>query len=231
MGTTFDEPLYYMNSTRILARTGLHFYLTFTHSLKAHQVFGAVVGEKFIVNIDNNTIDYTLDQFCFIYLFLPINFVLVIFPISFWGNSLQTAVYIFNVVPSKSIHKTPLVLWNEHKPSLCHFHIWGCPAHMLKGKTRKLEPRTEVCMFVGYPKGIRGGLFYCPSGKKVFVSINVTFLKDDYMTNFKPRSKVVLEELLFDQIRKSPSTTDERQSQETILFLFRISWYLDVVGG
>ena len=101
---------------------------------------------------------------------------------------------------------------------------------MLKGKTRKLEPRIEVCMFVGYPKGIRGGLFYSPSDKKVFVLTNETFLEDDYMTNFKPRSKVVLEELRYDQIRKSPSTTDERQSQETTI-LFRISWYLDVVGG
>ena len=43
-----------------------------------------------------------------------------------------------------------------------------------------------------------GGLFYSPSDKKVFVSPNATFLKDDYMTNFKPRSKVVLEELRFD---------------------------------
>ena len=86
-------------------------------------------------------------------------------PISFWGYSLQIAVYILNVVPSKS---------------------------MLKGKTGKLEPCIEVCMFVGYPKGTRGGLFYSPSDKKLFVSTNATFLKDDYMTNFKPRSKVVL---------------------------------------
>ena len=63
-------------------------------------------------------------------------------PISFWGYSLQMAVYILNVVPSKSIQKTPLELWNGHKPSLRHFRIWGCPAHVLKGKTGKLEPRT-----------------------------------------------------------------------------------------
>ena len=112
-------------------------------------------------------------------------------PISFWGYSLQTAVYILNVVPSKSIRKTPLELLNGHKPSLRHFCISGCPSHVLKGKTGKLEPHTEVCMFVGYPKATRGGLFYSPSDKKVFVSTNATFLEDDYMTNFKPRSKVV----------------------------------------
>ena len=37
------------------------------------------------------------------------------------------------------------------------------------------------------------------------------------MTNFKPRGKVVLEELHSDHIIKSPSTTDERQSQETTI--------------
>ena len=48
---------------------------------------------------------------------------------------------------------------------------------MLKGKIGKLEPRTEVCLFVGYPKGTRGCLFYSPQDKKVFVSSNATFLE------------------------------------------------------
>ena len=73
MGKTLDEPLYYVNSTHILAHTGLHFYVTFTHSLRARQVFGAIAREKFSVDIDNNAIDSTLDQFYFIYFFLPIN--------------------------------------------------------------------------------------------------------------------------------------------------------------
>ena len=122
-----------------------------------------------------------------------------------------------NVVPSKSIQMTPLELWNGHKSSLRHFRIWGCPAHVLKGKTGKLEPRTKVCMFVGYPKGTRGGFFYSPSDKKVFLSTNANFLEYDYITNFKPRGKAVLDELHSDQIRKSQSTTDERQSQETTI--------------
>ena len=35
-----------------------------------------------------------------------------------------------------------------------HLHIWGCPAHVLKGKSDKLQFKTEVVFFVGYPKGI-----------------------------------------------------------------------------
>ena len=99
-------------------------------------------------------------------------------------------------MPSKSVPKTPLELWNGRKPSLRHYRIWGCPAHVLKKKTGKLESRTEVSLFVGYPKGTRGGIFYSPKEKKVFVSTHATFLENDYMNNFKPRSKVVLEEML-----------------------------------
>ena len=39
-------------------------------------------------------------------------------PNSFWGYALQTASYILNVMPSKSVPKTPLELWNGRKVSL-----------------------------------------------------------------------------------------------------------------
>ncbi|RVX12712.1 Retrovirus-related Pol polyprotein from transposon TNT 1-94 [Vitis vinifera] len=136
-------------------------------------------------------------------------------PTSFWGYALQTAVYILNIVLSKSIPNTPLELWNGRKPSLRHIRIWGCPAHVLKGKTGKLKPRSKVCMFVGYPKGTRGGMFYSAQDNKVFVSTNATFLEYNYMADFKPRSKVVLEELLVDEISPMPTTVVERQRKET----------------
>ena len=41
-----------------------------------------------------------------------------------------------------------------------------------------------------------GGFFYSSDDNKVFVSINATFLEEDYMREFKPRSKMLLEELL-----------------------------------
>ena len=116
-------------------------------------------------------------------------------PISFWGYALETATYLLNLIPSKSISKTTTELWNGSKPSLNHIRIWGAPDHVLKKEPHKLESRTEVCLFIGYPKGTRGGLFYSSSEKKVIVSTNVKFLEEDYVNNFKPKSKVILEEL------------------------------------
>ena len=66
---------------------------------------------------------------------------------------------------------------------------------MLKGNIDKLEPRTEVSIFVGYPRGTKGGLFYNPKDRKVIVSTNVRFLEEDYVMNHKPKSRIVLEEL------------------------------------
>ena len=100
--------------------------------------------------------------------------------------------HILNLVSSKLIPNTPKELRSERKPSMKYLHILGCPAHVLKGKSDKLEAKTEVCMLFGYSKEIKGYLFYNHKDNKVFVSTNAKFLEDDYMNNFNPRSKVVL---------------------------------------
>ncbi|KAK0577895.1 hypothetical protein LWI29_001967 [Acer saccharum] len=121
-------------------------------------------------------------------------------PISFWGYALQTAIYILNDVPSKFVPKTPHELWTGRKPSLQHLRIFGCPAHVLKGKTEKMESRSETCIFVGYPKETKGYYFNSPSDLKVFVSTNAKFLEKDYMNDFVPRSRIVLNEMSGDTI-------------------------------
>ena len=120
----------------------------------------------------------------------------------FWGYALETATYLLNLIPSKMVSKTPTELWNGRKPSLNHIRIWGAPVHVLRKEPHKLGSRTEVCLFIGYPKGTRGGIFYSSSEKKVIVSTNAKFFEEDYVNNFKPKSKVILEEL--DSAQESP---------------------------
>ena len=45
--------------------------------------------------------------------------------------------------------------------------------------------------------------FYSSSEKKVIVSTNAKFLEEDYVNNFNPKSKVILEEL--DSAKESPT--------------------------
>ena len=65
----------------------------------------------------------------------------------------------------------------------------------MRKKPHKLESPTKVCLFIRYPKGTIGRLFYSSSEKKVIVSTNAKFFEEDYVKNFKPKSKVILEEL------------------------------------
>ena len=116
-------------------------------------------------------------------------------PISFWAYARKTASHILNLVLSKSIPNTPKELWSGRKPSMKYLHIRGCPTHVFKGKSNKLEAKTEVCMFLGYSKETKGYLFYNHKNNKMFVSTHAKFLEDDYVNNFNPRSKVVLAEL------------------------------------
>ena len=54
-------------------------------------------------------------------------------PISFWGYVLETAAYLLNRVPSKSVSKTPYEIWKRRKPSLHHIKIWVTPAYVNVG--------------------------------------------------------------------------------------------------
>ena len=103
---------------------------------------------------------------------------------------------ILNRVSSKIVSCTPYEIWRAKKSNHKYLKIWRCPANVLnRRKTGKLDSRTEVCLFIGYPNSTRGGIFYNPRYKKVFISTHATFLKNEYMNDYKPRSKLLLEKV------------------------------------
>lgn len=69
-------------------------------------------------------------------------------PDSFWGYALETAAYILNLVPPKSVPSTRTELWTGRKPSLRHIRFWDSLAHVLKGiqKARIKNGSVLVCM-------------------------------------------------------------------------------------
>ncbi|KAL6324412.1 hypothetical protein AAG906_013016 [Vitis piasezkii] len=99
-----------------------------------------------------------------------------------WGEALRTATYILNQVPSKSMPKTPYELWSGKKPSLHHFHVWGCKAEVrpYNPQSKKLDPKTISGFFVGYCIGSRGSRFYCPSHTtRIIESDRVVYFEDE----------------------------------------------------
>ena len=132
-----------------------------------------------------------------------------------WGYALETATYVLNLVPSKSVPKTPREMWIGRKPGLSHIRIWGCPAHVLKGNPDKLEARSKLVYFIGYPKGTKGYQFYDPKEHTVTVSTHAVFLEEDYMMTERCRN-LELEEMS-GEVSSDPILHDNEPVLETPL--------------
>ena len=106
-------------------------------------------------------------------------------PKSLWIESLETAVYILNRVPTKAVPKTPFELFKGWKPSLAHIRIWGCPSEVriYNPQEKKLDPRTISGYFIGYAKRSKEYRFYCPSNStRIVESRNAKFLENDLIS-------------------------------------------------
>ena len=88
-------------------------------------------------------------------------------PLSFLGYALETATFTLNRAPSKSVETMPYELWFGKKPNLWFLKVWGCDAYVKKLQPDKLEPKSEKCVFIGYPKETVGYTFYHISEGKI----------------------------------------------------------------
>src|SRR6266498_774668 len=116
-------------------------------------------------------------------------------PLSFWGYTLETAAFTLNRAPSKSVETTPYELWFSKKPKLSFLKVWGCDAYVKKLQPDKLEPKSEKCVFIGYPKETVGYTFYHRSEGKIFVAKNGSFLEKEFISKEVSGRKVELDEV------------------------------------
>ncbi|KAK8713250.1 hypothetical protein V6N13_148472 [Hibiscus sabdariffa] len=97
------------------------------------------------------------------------------------GYALKTCAFTLNRVSSKSVQKTPHEMWTRKSPNMSFMRIWGCKAYVKHQMSTKLEPKSEKCIFVGYPKETKGYYFY--NENKVFVARTGVFLEKEFLTN------------------------------------------------
>ncbi|KAK9033550.1 hypothetical protein V6N11_049737 [Hibiscus sabdariffa] len=119
-------------------------------------------------------------------------------PTSFWGYALETAAFTLNRVPSKSVQKTPHEMWTGRRPNMSFMKIWGCKAYVKHQMSTKLEPKSEKCTFVGYPKETKGYYFY--NENKVFVARTGVFLEKEFLTNSGKGRNIELKEVQQQQV-------------------------------
>ena len=114
-------------------------------------------------------------------------------PLAFWGYALETAAFTSNRAPSKSVEMTPYELWFGKKPKLSFLKVWGCDAYVKKFQP-DIEPKSEKCVFVRYPKETVGHTFYHRSEGKIFIAKNGSFLEKEFLSKEVSGRKVELDE-------------------------------------
>ena len=138
-------------------------------------------------------------------------------PNSFWGHALETAAFTLNRVPSKSVQKTPYEIWSGRRPNLSFMKIWGCDAYVKRQSSDKLGPKSQKCLFVGYPKETKGYYFYNPSEQKVFVARTGVFLEKEFISKGTSGRKVELEEIQEQQGDIEPEMEPEQTPQDVVV--------------
>ena len=73
--------------------------------------------------------------------------------------------------------------------------VWGCDAYVKNLQSDKLRPKSEKCVFIGYPKVIVGYTFYHRSKDKTFVAKNGSFLEKEFLSKEVSGRKVELDEV------------------------------------
>src|SRR4051812_26941776 len=74
---------------------------------------------------------------------------------------------------------------------------------------KKLEPKSEKCVFIGYPKETVGYTFYLRSEGKIFVAKNGSFLEKEFLSKEVSGRKVELDEVL-------PLEPENGETQENV---------------
>ena len=94
--------------------------------------------------------------------------------------------------------------------------IWGCHAYVRRQVSDKLGPKSDKCIFVGYPKETKGYYFYNPTEGKVFVARTAVFLEREFISKGNSGSKVELEEIQDPQNEDEPMEEQEQDPQDVV---------------
>ncbi|RVX05233.1 Retrovirus-related Pol polyprotein from transposon TNT 1-94 [Vitis vinifera] len=106
-------------------------------------------------------------------------------PSQFWGDSILTATYLINRMPSRVLSFVTLLQkfqeFFPHSRLDAHFplHVFGSTVfvHTHRPKQNKFDPRALKCVFLGYYSTKKGYKCYDPISQKLYVSLDVTFFE------------------------------------------------------
>ncbi|KAL4353579.1 hypothetical protein GQ457_06G019510 [Hibiscus cannabinus] len=143
----------------------------------------------------------------------------------FWAEAVATSVYLLNLSPTRAVmNKTPYEAWHKRKPNVSHLRIFGCVAYALVNShtCKKLDKKSEKCIFIGYCTQSKAYRLYNPCSGKFSNRRDVVF---DENASWDVTVEQAQHEISFpiedssDENQESPSATStslEESSEEQI---------------
>ncbi|WVZ96618.1 hypothetical protein U9M48_042233 [Paspalum notatum var. saurae] len=121
-------------------------------------------------------------------------------PARFWAESLHTATYLLNRLPSTaSPAPTPHHALFGTPSRYDHLRVFGCAGYPNTSATapHKLAPRSTRCVFLGYSPDHKGYRCFDLTSRRVVISRHVVFDESDFpfSITFTPASDLELESL------------------------------------
>jgi hypothetical protein len=144
-------------------------------------------------------------------------------PKLFWRHALEIAAQTINMVPSKSVEKTPYELWFGEISNMSYLKIWGCEVFVERPTSGKLDSKSDKYFSVGYPKETKGYYFYHQYENKMVVARFGILLENQFLAKGSSGSNVILEEIQdtshniiseLDQINPPLDTSAEEHLEE-----------------
>ncbi|KAL4366882.1 hypothetical protein GQ457_05G017780 [Hibiscus cannabinus] len=99
-------------------------------------------------------------------------------PLCFWTDCVLHAAYLINITPTPLLlNKTPSEMLYGQPPNFDNLRVFGCLtyASVLPKPKTKLHARAIRCMFIGFPKIMKGYRLFNIETIEVFVSRDVVF--------------------------------------------------------
>ena len=137
-------------------------------------------------------------------------------PHIYWAEAAVTAVYLINRCTTEGVHdSTPHEKYFGTKPDLSHLKVFGSISfvHVPDEKRRKLDPKSEKMILVGYSLEQKGYKCFNPVTRQSQVSRDVVF--DDVASWYGPTS---VTPVVFETSRsEADSESEEEETLATIM--------------
>lgn len=131
-----------------------------------------------------------------------------------WSEAINMAAYILNRSVTSKSNKSPYERWTGKEPDLSCIKIFGCVAytHVPNQQRRKLDPKAQKMIFVGYQGNSNNCRLFDPKTRKITVAASVKF--DEEKIYYTSQKTVGAEEEMRLFVRLDDENSEDVSDQE-----------------